>query len=694
MWQWLRAFGVCCLLTNSVWSQEAEKTVALSTRLTHLRNEPAREWSSFPEQAENTRLEIRFAASANDKEQTLRIRQQDVKQLWRVLLNGKPLGELIRDEADIVWYLPIPPKSLVDGENMLLIEAKAIAKPIADDIRVGELQVEARPVKDVLTAAECRITVVDEASKKPMPARITIVNQDSALQATSAVSSATIAARPGVIYTADGLATFSVPAGKYTIYASRGFEYSVAKSELNLAAGELFQTSLPIRREVATPSLVACDTHIHTFTHSGHGDATPDERLITLAGEGIELPIATDHNKHIDYRPDVERLKLGHYFTPVMGNEVTTQVGHFNVFPVAAGARVPNHQLTDWTALQREIFETPGVQVCILNHARDIHNGVRPFGPDLFNATIGENFQGWPMFPNAMEVINSGATQSEPLRLLQDWLATVNRGYQLTPVGSSDSHDVSRYIVGQGRTYIRWDDADVGKLDTNTAVKIFLAGRVAVSYGLLVEMKVDDKFQAGDLATGTDELKLYLRVLGPHWTTAQRILLFANGELMRVEKITPPADRSEKPGVQWDATWTMPRPKHDIHLVAVAQGDEVTAPYWAMAKPYQPTSTKFIGTSLGVTGPLWIDGDNDGQRTTPRGYAEPLAKKAGENWERLVSLLEPYDAAVAAQAMHLYLQARPARFAGLKPIVNPAVDRGMQEAWKAFREQELNRARK
>jgi len=42
----------------------------------------------------------------------------------------------------------------------------------------------------------------------------------------------------------------------------------------------------------------------------------------------------------------------------------------------------------------------------------------------------------------------------------------------VTPVGSSDSHDVARYIVGQGRTYIRCDDRDVAHLDLEAAVVI------------------------------------------------------------------------------------------------------------------------------------------------------------------------------------------------------------------------------
>ena len=33
-----------------------------------------------------------------------------------------------------------------------------------------------------------------------------------------------------------------------------------------------------------------------------------------------------------------QRTGTRRWFTPVMGNEVTTPAGHFNIFPVAAGA--------------------------------------------------------------------------------------------------------------------------------------------------------------------------------------------------------------------------------------------------------------------------------------------------------------------------------------------------------------------
>ena len=57
-----------------------------------------------------------------------------------------------------------------------------------------------------------------------------------------------------------------------------------------------------------------------------------------------------------------------------------------------------------------------------------------------------------------MEVLNSSAQQSDFMLVYRDWFALLNHGYRITAVGSSDGHDVSRYIVGQGRTYIACPD--------------------------------------------------------------------------------------------------------------------------------------------------------------------------------------------------------------------------------------------
>src|SRR5439155_25833855 len=191
------------------------------------------------------------------------------------------------------------------------------------------------------------------------------------------------------------------------------------------------------------------------------------------------------------------------------------------------------------------------------------------------------NLDGWVRRANAMEVVNSGAQQTDVLRLYRDWFALLNRGTFLTPVGASDSHDVSRFIVGQGRTYIRCNDDRPGDIDVPEAVASFLAGRVLVSCGLLAAITVNDKYGPGDLVPAAGEVKVAVRVLGPGWVTADKVELYANGCKIREVSISD----GKRPGVKWAGEWTLPRFKHDVHLAAIATGPGMRELYWPIAKP-------------------------------------------------------------------------------------------------------------
>ena len=374
--------------------------------------------------------------------------------------------------------------------------------------------------------------------------------------------------------------------------------------------------------------------------------------MITLAGEQIEFPIATDHNKQINYDPLARKLHVRKYFTPVIGNEVTTKLGHFNVFSVQEGGPIPDYKLMSWEAIFKSIYGTPNVKAVILNHARDIHSNYRPFGPQNHIDLTGESLKNWQLRANAMEIINSGATQTDVLQLYRDWFGELNRGVMLTPVGCSDSHDVSRYIVGQSRTYIQADDQDPGKIDAARTIQNFVDGKVLLSYGLFTRIKVNGRYGPGELVPASKDLEVSLTVSGPAWVSAERIDLYANGELIRSEEIT------SKPtgGVKWQGTWKLEPRSEDCHLVAIATGPGVSAPYWPMAQPYQPESPEFKSQVVGSTGAVWIDADGDGQRTPAVVYAERLVKQQGENLPELLKSLAKYDQAVILQAASLLRQ--------------------------------------
>ncbi len=674
----------------------ADSPQVLDDKLHHLRIDGPREWDDFPEVPEAKSLIIQFDAVENTQPATIQLRQQDVKQKWNVHLNDIKLGSLSTDANDMVLLFEVPAKTLREGKNELKIEQVISKRSQPDDIRVGQVFLYQQSRETLLAESRVEIDVIDTQSRQSTPCRITIVRTDGAMPTIGTVSNTHLAIRPGTVYTSTGNAKISLPAGDYKVYAGRGFEYSVDQASVKLHKGKSSQIKLKITREVPTPGYVACDTHVHTFTYSRHGDCSIQERMVTLAGEGIEFPIATDHNQHIDYIPPAERANVLQFFTPVIGNEVTTKLGHFNIFPVTKGAPIPNYKTESWAETIREIKKVPNVQVIILNHARDIHSGTRPFGPGLYNEAVGENLEGWKLESNAMEIINSGATQTDPLQLTRDWMTQLNRGLNLTPVGCSDSHDVNRYIVGQGRTYIRCDDNDPGNINRKTAIQNFLDGRVLVSFGLITEMKINGNYQSGELVPVSEnekEVTLNLRVLGPHWCTADRIQLYANGQLVREEEIRRQV--SNQKGVIWSGKWKFKIPQHDLHLVAVATGPGIEEPFWKTAKAYQPTSPHFESRLFGCSGAIWIDSDRNQQKTSAYNYAQKIFAESKGDINNIILQLKTYDTAVATQVAHLYQQSGNSILseecvAALKKAA-PKTQKGFRSYFEAWRKTVLAR---
>jgi hypothetical protein len=519
---------------------------------------------------------------------------------------------------------------------------------VSDDVLIGDVRVRPRPVRDVLTEGTVDLSVHDATSGAALPARITVADPQGSLIALGNLPDPRQAVRPGVVYTADGSASLQLPAGRYVLHAGRGFEYSVASLPIEVRAGSRATHRLTIRRDVDTAGWAAMDPHVHTATFARHGDATIAERMVTIAGEGVEIPVSTEHNQRVDFDAAAREAGLRGVFTPLLGSEVTTpSLGHFNVFALPREGGAIDPRAPDWSRL-RDGFRTAAADpVVVLNHGRDVHGGFRPLDPARHVSIAGEALDGAHLPATAMEVVNSGAVMNDPLALPRDWLGLLNRGVRLTPVGSSDSHDVSRFIVGQGRTYVRCDDRDPGRIDPAQAIEAVRKGQVTVSYGLLAEIDVNGH-GPGALVPASGGLAVRVRVKGPAWTRAERVLLFVNGLQVREERIRD----GSRPGLKSEQVWRIPAPSHDVHLVAVAVGPGVSAPYWPTAKPYQPTSAQFTPYVLGLTGAVFVDADGSGRFESAYEYAQRVLEP-GIDAASLGVRLAAFDAAVATQAASL-----------------------------------------
>ena len=139
------------------------------------------------------------------------------------------------------------------------------------------------------------------------------------------------------------------------------------------------------------------------------------------------------------------------------------------------------------------------------------------------------------------------------------------------------------------------------------------AGHAIVSFGLFPQLLVNDRFECGDLATNLGAtIRVSAIVRGPSWTSCNRVMLFANGVLLRDEAVMTSTTNSGS-GIKAQFEWSLPRPPNDSYLVLIAHGPGDAVPFWPIMRPYQPKSKNWTPRWIGSTNPIWIDADGDGK---------------------------------------------------------------------------------
>ena len=634
-------------------SAQGKGAMIISDEVFHLGNDEKKDWKAFtrakPHNAK--KISLRFSAEPNKSERALELKSGDVNSKCGVTLNSRRLGSLVKGKGgrgENIQYLKVPAGLLKKTGNVLVVQYE---EKTTDDLYFGPLVLHARSVAAMQRLAELEIIVTSkEQPGQGLPCRLTIVRlvtkrariveEPADLKVDK---SPKLAIRKGTVYTLDGRLELALKPGKNRVYATRGFEYGLAMARVDLSPEEKRRVELTLEREVDTSGYLAGDTHIHTLTYSGHGDASVAERVVTIAGEGIEVAVATDHNHHTDYSSWTSKAGSGSHYQSVIGNEFTTSIGHFNAFPADKDAKPANHRHSDWDKLLKAVRATPGVRVVICNHPRRQGFKKGPWGRIGMDPLTGEfsNGRQW-LGLDAVEVINGKSLEKEAFDNFSDWFALLNAGHRLTAVAGSDSHTVAQ-PVGHCRTYIRSSTDDPRRIDVGEVVENILAGKVLVSMGLLAEAKVNGKFTAGDLATGVGEdLEVDIEVRGPRWTRASRVALFFNGRKVREEKIQHSADAV----VKYKDRWVFGGPSTDVHLVLIATGPRLENSYWG-----PPQDDRYV---VGATNPIWIDGDGDGKYSAPGDYARQLVAECGTDGVALAKALRVHDEVTAILAAGLF----------------------------------------
>ncbi|MCB9911288.1 MAG: PHP domain-containing protein, partial [Planctomycetes bacterium] len=644
--------GAVALCLFTLWAFKSQEGTVLDGRMHHLGNDTFADWPEASPEPEGMQLEFSFEGEANPREVVLATWSRNIDDEWWIEINGQRVATCERGEDLAEHFYPIAAGTLVDGTNRFVLRTNSKG----DDITFGRVRRIDQTFRELFHLGQLAIRVTDADNGAGLPVRITIADAAGKLVPLYSAEGPHRAVRPGVLYTDSGSARRELSAGTYTVYATRGMEWGLDQAQVTIGA-EPAEVSLAIRREVDTTGYVAADTHIHTLTFSGHGDSSVEERMVTLAGEGVELAIATDHNHNTNYEPYQQSLQLGAHFTTVVGNEVTTPVGHFNAFPLDPAAEIPPHELRDFVELV-DGMRAKGAQVVILNHPRWPNHEEGPFGVIALDPFTGAG-RGDAKYPfDAMELVNSCTEEHDPLLLFTDWFSLLNRGEHVVAVGSSDSHTVGE-PVGGGRTYVPNKSDDPSQIDVDAACQAIAQGRTGIAMGIFATATAkrstpgEETFAMGDsIPRAGAGCEVTLQLQAPAWIRPMQAVLFVNGHPQETIPLSAAVDAQGQPlPTQQSITRTVTNTHgQDAWVVWVVTGAGIDGPYWPLTNDY----------TLGATNPIYLDFDGDGAYQSPRATAAELVQQIGSDPARLTQAASESDEAVAFHLLDLaeqrYLQ--------------------------------------
>lgn len=200
---------------------------------------------------------------------------------------------------------------------------------------------------------------------------------------------------------AAGKVRVPVPPGRdFLVYISRGIEYSLERTAVNVAAGRTASVAAQLERIVDTTGWISADFHLHA---SPSLDSALDlaERVRSVVGEGVEILTATDHNFITDYASTLLEEGLEDWATSMVGLELTTlESGHFNGFPLVRDVGRITKGAFEWSLRPPEDLFTelrnlglfgPEDTIVQVNHPRDTILGYfAQYGVDPFTGGVSE----------------------------------------------------------------------------------------------------------------------------------------------------------------------------------------------------------------------------------------------------------------------------------------------------------------
>lgn len=366
-----------------------------------------------------------------------------------------------------------------------------------------------------------------------------------------------------------------LPPGKYRVYATRGPEYSLEQSIIELAQGDkkTLEITTPTR-VLSTPGFIASDLHVHAG-RSFDNTFSEQERVRTFVAEHGEVMVSSEHDMPVDFAPLIRSMGADHMITSIAAAEVTSLLGtelnpytagHSNFFPYQPQplayrrGMVANEdrRLRDIINDVRKLSPNVVVQLNHPRHSDSLSGAIPDNYKELIDAgnffdhmgTAGHPYQASkPLnsYPNnvliekdkttglrdldfdLIEVVNPGGADHEArLRATRrDWLSLVKQGERKVATANSDSH-MSAQQVAVPRTMVQVQGDSVATFNEPEFLRALKAGAVYGTTGPMLELDLSGKTM-GETFTG-ERGQLRLRISSADWISVAKAEIQINGE--------------------------------------------------------------------------------------------------------------------------------------------------------------------
>jgi hypothetical protein len=405
-----------------------------------------------------------------------------------------------------------------------------------------------------------------------------------------------------------------LPVGTYLVTASRGPEYSVDKKVVEILKNDQQELIFRINRVLKTPNLISVDPHMHT--HKSDGGVRIPERIRSVAAEGVDVAVATDHNYITDYLPALKKLGLNKYLAVIPGNEITVSgLIHYNTYALKhRPAEEGNGAIYPVAEESSPLFEASRKKdpnaILQVNHPRSGRLGYfNTYQLDLESAAFArEHFD--TSF-DVLEVMNGPHFYSSNFWVIEDWLHLLNRGYYFPLTASSDSHSIDRGEPGYSRTYVMYEGKEGDNLNWEALALAIKKGRSFASNGPLVEFKVNGEYHSGDFFTSPDgKAEIWIKVQSSPWVAVDEVRLIVNGE--RKMNFPVKAAREE---IQKFTEQISLKLKKDSYIAVEVLGKRSLYPI--LQRYSREGLLKDAALPYALTNPVFIDVDGNGKFDPP-----------------------------------------------------------------------------